>query len=82
MSVVSTVVSFLGDVRVHRGALAVAAILTGLIGGLKTNGADLGLDAASVQTIVGYVGVIVAVAREVADPVLLKFLLAGSTSQN
>jgi hypothetical protein len=74
MSVVDTVVKFFGDVRVHRGALAVAAILVGLQGGVQTNGHDLGLDDASVQTAVGAIGVVVATAREVADPVLLKFL--------
>jgi hypothetical protein len=74
MSFVTSIVTFLGDIRVHRGALAVAAILVGLQGGVQTNGHDLGLDDASVQTAVGAIGVIVAAAREVADPVLLKFL--------
>ena len=71
MSIVSVVTNALGDVRLHRFAAAVAAVAVALVGAAQTNGTDLGLDSATVQTIVGFLGVVAAVAREIAAPVIL-----------
>lgn len=81
-AVVSRVVAFVGSVEVHRVATAVAAVAVGLVGIVKTQGTDLGLDDATIQTLVGAFGVVIVAAREVASPVILPFILAIFKSQN
>ena len=74
--VVDAVVKFFGDVRVHRIAAGVAAVAVALTGSVTANSADLGLDEASLRSVVGIIGVVAAVAREVASPVVLPALFA------
>lgn len=62
----------LGDVRLHRLAAVVGLVAVGAIGLVKTQGVDLGLDDATIQSIIGVLGTIIVVAREIEKPVLLK----------
>lgn len=74
--VVDAAVKFFGDVRFHRFAAGVAAVAVALTGSVTANSADLGLDEASLRSVVGGFGIVVAVARELASPVILPAFFA------
>lgn len=79
------IVGLLGDVRVHRFAAAFAAVAVLVVNGITANAVDFGLDEKTLATVVGVAGVVIAAAREIAYPVLLKplfDLFGGNNSPN
>jgi hypothetical protein len=72
MGMFDFVVKFFGDVRVHRMAMMVAAVAVAVSGAITGNGTEFGLDEPTMTAVGSALFMVAAVAREIADPVILK----------